>query len=124
MKRITYKKGEYSQFRLENGHQYFLETLPQELTIKKMVLLFVPTKTLWSYNFPFFIRTAIEPWVTSIELLDIALEALAEIKNEKEFKEVLDPKIEAYVKSNKDKAEILAVQKVGQHAFKAKKKFN
>lgn len=115
MKQETYKQGQYSQFKLENGKRYFLEALPRVLTIKKMVLI-VPTKTVWSYTLPFYIRTATESWDTSIELLEIVINALNEVRNQEEFGTVLNPKIESYVNQNKQKAEMIAIQKVGHHA--------
>lgn len=119
MKQETYKKGQYSQFKLENGKRYFLEALPKALTIRKMFFI-IPKEVLWNYSLPFYIRTATESWDTSNELVDIIIEALNAVNRESEFGTVLNPKIESYIAQNKEKAEMIAIQKVGHHAFKAK----
>ncbi len=49
MKNITYVIGQYSQFKLDEGVRFFLETLPEKVRIKKMVLGFIPAKTLWEF---------------------------------------------------------------------------
>lgn len=121
MKQITYSKGKYSQFQLENGLKFLLEALPQVLTIRKIILLCVPTKVFWSYKLPFYIRTATEALDTSVELIDIILNELANIQDSSEFQKYLNPKIEAYIRTNKERAEAIAISKVGHLALKAKK---
>ena len=58
MKKITYVIGQYSQIKLEDGSRAFIEILPERVRAKKMVLGVIPTKTIWEFIFPFYIRTA------------------------------------------------------------------
>ncbi|MFH1236563.1 MAG: hypothetical protein V1685_06565 [Parcubacteria group bacterium] len=119
MKRITYKKGEYSQFKL-NGQRLFLETLPSVVRIKKMFTGFIPTKTLWSYSFPFYIRTVGKAWPAAEEILDMVLQ---ELSNSDDFKltKTLNPILDEYVRINQKKADDFAFNQLGSVAFKARK---
>jgi hypothetical protein len=78
MKKITYVIGQYSQFELDDGVRFFLETLPEKVRIKKMVLGFIPTKTLWEFRFPFYIRTVGAAWDLAKEILDLILQSIDE----------------------------------------------
>jgi hypothetical protein len=123
MKKITYKKGEYSQFVLNNQRLY-LETLPNIVRIKKMIAGFIPTKTLWSYKFSFYIRTIRKPWETAGEILDLLLNELAKCNDNTEFEKILNPKLDDYAKLNQARAEKIAFEKLGDVAYKAKKNYS
>jgi hypothetical protein len=120
MKTITYKKGEYAQFKLDNGSKFFLETLPNTIRIKKVVLGFIPTKTLWTHKLSFYIRTATGAWATSEEILDLVLQELSQCNNYSDFEKILNPVIENYIKEKGGEAKNLAIEKLGNIAFKAK----
>ncbi|MGB4781591.1 hypothetical protein, partial [Candidatus Methylomirabilis sp.] len=62
MKRVTYVSGKYSQLGLDDGSRVFIETLPEKVRVKKMILGAIPSKTIWEYKFPFYIRTVGSAW--------------------------------------------------------------
>ena len=74
MKRVTYTEGQYSQIKLDDGSRVFVEILPERVQTKKMILGIIPTRIIWKFVFPFYIRTAIEAWESSKMILDIILE--------------------------------------------------
>src|SRR5574341_1839165 len=90
MKRITYAEGKYSQIKLDDGSRVFVELLPERVRAKKMVLAVFPTKTIWEFIFPFYIRTAVEAWDSSKMILGIVLETVKDVKDLTELKTILE----------------------------------
>lgn len=76
VKRITYVPGRYSQLRLLDGSNVFVQTLPQSLKVSRMALRFLPTRKLWEYNLPLEIRTPSRICDTARELLDLVLQSI------------------------------------------------
>lgn len=122
MKRITYIKGQYSQIKLDDGSRVFMEILPERVRAKKMILGVIPTKTIWEFIFPFYIRTAIEAWESSKMILDIVLETIESVENIEDLKIVLESEtskaLREYIKEHGEKARDISVDKVGMHAIK------
>ena len=117
--RIRYAPGKYCTLILGDGTKWFFEALPEGVRIGKMGLIL--SKQLWEYQFPFYIRTAIEAWDTSKEVLEIVLNAADGSNNSSELEQSL-PKInkllDAYIENNKDRAWSVAINKLGKYAFK------
>jgi len=122
MKRITYVKGQYSKIKLDDGSRIFVEILPDRVRAKKMVLGIIPTKLIWEFVFPFYIRTAIEAWDSSKAILDIALESIENVKNLVELKAILEGStskiLREYTKEHGESAREISMDKVGVHALK------
>jgi len=122
MKKITYVIGQYSQIKLEDGSRAFIEILPERVRAKKMVLGVIPTKTIWEFIFPFYIRTAIEAWDSSKTILSIVLETIENAKDLGELKVLLESNtnkaLREYIKEHGEKAREISVDKVGMHAIK------
>lgn len=53
------KRGKFSEIKLEDGRKIFLSVFPDRITASLM-FLFIPTKKIWEFIFPFYIRTAID----------------------------------------------------------------
>ena len=98
-----------------------MEALPNKVTIKKIILGAIPAKTLWQYKFKFYIRTALGPWQTSEEIVDLLLNSLSECNSASAFESVLNPILEKYIEKNHAKAMSLSILKVGFKAFDAEK---
>lgn len=122
MKRVTYVEGQYSQIKLDDGSRIFVEILPERVLAKKMVLGIIPTKTIWEYIFPFYIRTAVEAWDSSKMILSTVLETIENVKDLRELKAVLEndtnKALREYTKEHGEKAREISVDKVGMHAIK------
>lgn len=122
MKRITYIEGQYSQIKLDDGSRVFVEILPERVRAKKMILGVIPTKTLWEFIFPFYIRTAIEAWDSSKVILNIVLETMKNVKDLGELKSILESEtskaLQGYIKEHGEDARDVSVNKVGIHALK------
>lgn len=122
MKRVTYVEGQYSQIKLDDGSRVFVEILPERVRAKKMIAGIIPTKTIWEFIFPFYIRTAIEAWDSSKMILSIVLETIENVKNLGELKIVLEnatsKALRDYIKEHGEKARETSVDKVGTHAIK------
>jgi len=122
MKKITYVAGQYSQLKLDDGSRVFLETLPEKVRIKKLIFGIIPTKTIWEFAFPFYIRTAIEAWESSKNILEIVLETIQGIENLEELKARLEREtskaLRDYVKEHGEEARDISADKVGMLALK------
>lgn len=122
MKRVTYIEGQYSQIKLDDGSRVFVEILPERVRAKKMIAGIIPTKTIWEFIFPFYIRTAIEAWDSSKMILSIVLETIQNVRNLGELKSVLENEtskaLRDYIKEHGEKAREASVNKVGIHAIK------
>ena len=117
--RRVYAPGKYCTLILGDGTKWYLETLPESVRIGKMG--FILSTKLWEYQFPFYIRTAIEAWDTSKEVLEIVLNAAEGCNNSSELEQNLpeiNTLLDAYVENNKDKAWSVAINKLGKYAFK------
>lgn len=120
MKKITYISGQYSQLKLDDGSRIFVETLPEKIRIKKMFIGIIPTKTIWEYKFPFYIRTVGSAWSLAQEILDLVLES---IKNCSTVAEIIDQLhketnqlLENYVRKNEAEAYMIGIEKLGRFA--------
>ena len=122
MEKVTYVKGQYSQIKLDNGSRVFVETLPEVVRVKKMILGIVPTKTIWQFKFPFYIRTVGEAWNLAKEVLDTVLISVENCKTLEELKTELESKTESllneYVKNNEERAYSIGIEKLGTFAAK------
>jgi len=122
MEKITYVAGQYSQLKLDDGSRVFLETLPEKVRIKKLILGIIPTKTIWEFAFPFYIRTAIEAWESSKNILEIVLETIQGVENLIELKNRLENEtseaLRNYIKEHGEEARDISADKVGMLALK------
>ena len=122
MKRVTYVEGQYSQIKLDDGSRVFVEILPERVRAKKMILGVIPTKTIWEFIFPFYIRTAIEAWDSSKVILSLVLGTIENIKDLEELKTVLESEtnkvLREYIKEHGEEARDISVDKVGMQAIK------
>ena len=122
MKRVTYVEGQYSQIKLDDGSRIFVEILPERVRSKKMIAGIIPTKTIWEFIFPFYIRTAVEAWDSSKMILSIVLETIENAKNLEELKTILESEtnkvLREYIKEHGERAREISVDKVGTHAIK------
>jgi len=122
MKRVTFVEGQYSQIKLDDGSRIFVEILPERVRAKKMILGVIPTKTIWEFIFPFYIRTAVEAWDSAKMILSIVLETIENVKDIRELKSVLEGEtskvLREYIKEHGEGARDISVDKVGMHAIK------
>lgn len=121
MKKITYVKGEYSQTKLDDGSKIFIETLPEKIRVKGIFLGLIPTKTIWEYKFPFYIRTVGGAWETAIEILDLVLQSMDNCKTIEELHEKLRDSsrqvLDGYVDKNKMRALDIGFKQLGKKAL-------
>ncbi|OGY98354.1 MAG: hypothetical protein A2681_00530 [Candidatus Liptonbacteria bacterium RIFCSPHIGHO2_01_FULL_56_18b] len=122
MKRVTYVEGQYSQIKLDDGSRVFVEILPERVRAKKMILGVIPTRTIWEFIFPFYIRTAIEAWDSSKVILSLVLGTIENIKDLEELKTVFESEtnkvLREYIKEHGEEARDISVDKVGMQAIK------
>lgn len=122
IKKITYTSGQYSQFKLEDGTRLFLEALPDRVRISKLKFMVIPGQRVWEFVTPFYIRTSIEAWDLSKEILDLVLETVKDCKSLQELEETLKsnttPLLENYVKDNEHRAYQMGIDKLGRFAAK------
>ena len=122
MKRVTYVEGQYSQIKLDDGSRVFIEILPERVRAKKMIAGIIPTKTIWEFIFPFYIRIAIEAWDSSKMILDIVLKTIENVKDLRELKTTLENEtnkiLREYVKKHGEEAREISADKVGMPAIK------
>lgn len=114
-------EGKYSEIKLEDGKKVFLSVLPDRITASTMVL-FMPTKKIWEFIFPFYIRTAVEAWDSSKTLLKIVLKTIENVQNLQELRDCLEDQtskaLREYIKEHGEGARDISVDKVGVHALK------
>lgn len=122
MEKITYVAGQYSQLKLDDGSRVFLEMFPEKVRIKKLIFGIIPTKTIWEFTFPFYIRTAIEAWESSKSILEIVLETIQGVENLIELKNRLENEtnkaLRDYIKEHGEEARDISADKVGMLALK------
>lgn len=122
MEKITYIKGQYSQLKLEDGSRILVETLPEMVRVKKMILGIIPTETVWEFKFYFYIRTVGEAWDLAKEILDLVLASIENCKTIEEIRKTLRSKtnqlLAEYVKSNEERAITIGIEKLGSFAAK------
>ena len=122
MRRVTYIEGQYSQIKLDDRTRIFVEILPERVKAKKMILGIIPTKTLWEFVFPFYIRTAIEAWESSKMILDIVLETIKNAENLENLKFILENEtskaLREYIKEHGEETRDISADKVGMIALK------
>jgi len=113
--------GQYSEIKLEDGKKIFLSVLPDRITVSTMVM-FIPTKKIWEFIFPFYIRTSNEAWDSSKDILQITLDSLSHVTNLDELKDTLENQasglLREYVNNHGEQARDISVDKVGIHAIK------
>lgn len=122
MKKITYVSGQYSQIKLDDGLRVFVETLPEMVRIKKMILGTIPTKTIWEFKFPFYIRTVGKAWELAKEILDLVLNSVNDCKTIEELEQKLKGETTAllsnYIQNNEVRAYQIGIEKLGSFAAK------
>ncbi len=113
--------GQYSEAKFEDGTKVFFSVLPDRITVSKMWWAF-PTKKLWEFVFPFYIRTSNEAWDSSKEILRLTIEAVKEASTMDDLIKRLENNaskaLREYVKEHGESARDISVDKVGLHAFK------
>jgi hypothetical protein len=113
--------GKYSEIRLEDGRKVFLSVLPDRITASTMTLS-IPTRKIWEFIFPFYIRTALEPWETSESILKIVLHTIEDTTDIHSLKHVLETEtsktLREYVQQHGEKARYISVDKIGAPAFR------
>lgn len=118
MKRVTYKAGQYSSIEVR-GSRFFLEALPDSVSLRKMRFKLFPGDIVWQYQFPFFIRTALEGWELSVEIIEIILVYLGKCSSVEELLRCVDdeitPFLEEWGKLNEDRAYKIGIGKLGVH---------
>jgi len=86
------------------------------------MVLFVPTKKIWEFVFPFYIRTAVEGWDSSKAILKLVLKTIEHVQNLQELQICLENEtseaLRGYIKEYGESARDISVDKVGVHAFK------
>lgn len=114
-------EGQYSEIKLEDGKKIFLSVLPDRITVSTMVL-FIPTKKIWEFIFPFYIRTSAEAWDSSRAILRIVLDSISNVQNLSELQYCLETEtsksLRDYAKEHGEEARDISVDKVGIHALK------
>lgn len=114
-------EGQYSEIKLEDGKKIFLSVLPDRITVSKMALL-VPTKKIWEFIFPFYIRTAVEAWESSKTILKIVLDSISDVQNLNELQYCLETEtsklLRDYIDQYGEDARVISVNKLGVHALK------
>lgn len=114
-------EGQYAEIKLEDGKKIFLSVLPDRITISTMVL-FIPTKKIWEFVFPFYIRTSAEAWKSSKTILKIVLDSISDVQNLRELQHCLEIEtsklLRSYAKEHGEEARDISVDKVGIHALK------
>ncbi|MBE0446896.1 MAG: hypothetical protein IBX64_02120 [Actinobacteria bacterium] len=122
MQQITYVSGQYAQVKLDDGSKIFIETLPEKVRVKKMLAGFIPTKTLWEFQFPFYIRTAVKAWELSEEILDSVLASVEHCSNLNELVSQLSQGtaqlLNKYATDNEVRAYQVGIEKLGPYAAK------
>lgn len=121
MKKETYKEGHYAQIKLEDGTRIFIETLPDEIKMSKMFSWLFSAKTLFSFKFPFYIRTATKSFITAQEVLDIVIDNISNCNSINELKNNLDSlkiRLDSYVSENKDRAVNISKDELGDFVKK------
>lgn len=87
-----------------------------------MMVIFIPTKKIWEFVFPFYIRTAVEAWDSSKAILRTVLESIENVENLKELRNCLENQtskaLREYIKEHGENARDISVDKVSTHAFK------
>jgi len=113
--------GKYSEIQLEDGKKIFFSVLPDRITVSRMSLR-VPTKKLWEYIFPFYIRTSNEAWESSEQILRITIDSIKHVKTQAELMKALESDtnevLKSYVRDHGEEARNLSVDKVGTPAMK------
>ncbi|MBI2623724.1 MAG: hypothetical protein HYW65_04120 [Candidatus Liptonbacteria bacterium] len=122
MEKVTYVKGQYSQIKLYDGSRIFVGTLPEFVRVKKLILGIIPTKTIWEFKFPFYIRTVGGAWNLAEEILDKVLISIKNCEKLTEVKETLENQtkqlLSEYVKDNEERAYSIGIEKLGSFAAK------
>jgi hypothetical protein len=113
--------GQYSEIKLEDGKKVFLSVLPDRITVSTMVLFF-PTKKIWEFVFPFYIRTSAEVWESSKAILKAVLDSISDVRDLNELQHCLKTKtsksLRDYSKEHDEETRNISVDKVGMHAIK------
>jgi len=107
VKEITYSRGKYSTIEPADGTRFFLEALPDAITFRKVRFKLVPGAIIWQYRFPFYIRTTLESWELSDEIVEIILLCLRDCANESELTGDLNNMtlmLQEWVETNRDRA--------------------
>ena len=122
MQKITYVKEQYSQIKLYDGSRIFVETLPEMIRVRKMILGIIPTKTIWQFRFPFYIRTVGEAWELAKEILDLVINSIDDCKKigelEQKLRNKTTPLLNNYVQNNEERAYQIGIEKLGSFAAK------
>lgn len=114
-------EGKCAQIKLDDGKRIFISILPDKVTVSKTWWVF-PTKQIWQFSFPFYIRTISEAWDSSKEILDIILKAIQNIQSFDQVSHCLEISVsnllQNYIEINGNKAKNTSIEKVGKLAIK------
>lgn len=117
MKRVTYVSGKYSQLELDDGSSVFIETLPEKVRVKKMILGAIPSKTIWEYKFPFYIRTVGSAWTLAEQVLDLVLESVKDCTTihglEKRLIHDTVHILKVFVDQNEPQSHLMGIERLG-----------
>jgi hypothetical protein len=117
VKRVTYVSGKYSQLGLDDGSRVFIETLPEKVRVKKMILGAIPSKTIWEYKFPFYIRTVGSAWTLAEQVLNLVLESVKDCTTihglTKRLVHDTVRILNVFVDQNEPQAHLMGIEKLG-----------
>lgn len=94
--------------------------LPDRIIVSEMWWIF-PTKKVWEFLFPFYIRTSNQAWDSSKAILRLTLDAINGATTKEELHRRLEGAasraLREYVKDHGEEAAGIAIDKVGIHAL-------
>jgi hypothetical protein len=76
MEKVTYVPGRFSQLKLDDRSRVFVRTDSYKVKAYKMLFGVIPTKKIWEFQLPFYIRGPRTPSTLAIYLLDLVLESV------------------------------------------------
>lgn len=122
MKRSNYSQGKFITIELLDKTRFFVEAIPDGLTIRKMRLKVIPSRqTCWEFRFPFYIRTATKSWETSEEILETVISILEEsdCPNEEslllELNDYMTPFLESWEGTNAQRCREVGLTELGKY---------
>ncbi len=120
LRTINHRPGEVFIFQLLDGSKLYLETLPQAIRLRRLRLGFIPTKTLWEFRFPFYIRTVGKVWDLAREAMELVVHSIGDCRTAPQVQRRLETKttsvLKEYVKANRQRAMTEGIEKLGGYA--------
>jgi hypothetical protein len=122
LKRITYKRGKFSTIELPEKTRFYLEAIPDAVIVKKMKFKLFPSKQIdWEYKFPFYIRTLLGAWESSIEIVELIISCLEESDPPNgesflvELHDNITPLLDIWSQENANRARMIGMDNLGKH---------